>query len=82
MTSFNLLLCPLKFNFCGRRLKTPVVPVVDNLSTHSSLGVSCSLFKNQVKFKSLPVAVEVKSITSSETCKIDGEAIIEWITNK
>ena len=63
MTRFNLLLCPLKFNFCGRRLKTPVVPVVDNLSTRLSLGLSCSLFKNQVKFKSLPVAVEVKSIT-------------------
>ena len=63
MTRFNLLLCPLKFNFCGRRLKTPVVP--DNLSTRLSLGLSCSLFKNQVKFKSLPVAVEVKSITPS-----------------
>ena len=64
MTRFNLLLCPLKFNFRDRRLKTPVVSVADNLSTRSSLGLSCSLFKNQVKFKSLPVAVEVKSITS------------------
>ena len=64
MTSFNLLLCPLKINFCVRRLNTPVVPDEDNLSTRSSLGLSCSLFKNQVKFKSLPVAVEVKSIIS------------------